>query len=299
MRPTDLGSIFGQDHLLPLLADWCDQPALRIPKSLLITGPYGCGKTTIARILAAKLTTVPSDVLEINAASARGVDDARGWAEAARIRPFGGARVFVIDELHQMTKDAQSSLLKTLEEPPPATHFFLCTTEPTKLLAPLRSRCTQLEVRLFDEASTISLLRYLFRGVITDDTASRIHLRTGGHARDSVKVAEVVRDSGEFNEATLDQTFGLSFPAATNLLFKYVGSPTKESRAHLFNTLVGLEKGAGELVDSWVDALAQQEHPAVVARITDLMTVRSLRRKYELTVRDQVIHLLSILGTSP
>ena len=194
-RPNDLSQIYGQDHLLPMLADWSEDPG-KIPNCLMLTGPYGCGKTTIASILASRLTNCQSDIMDINAASSRGIDDARGWAEAARVRPFGKARVFIFDELHQMTKDAQSSLLKVFEKHPPSTYFFLCTTDGGKLLPALRSRCTPLEVKLFDLASTQSLLQSLYPGVITNDVAEKIHLRTGGHARDAVKVADVIKGVG-------------------------------------------------------------------------------------------------------
>ena len=136
MRPDDIGKIFGQDHIQELLITWLEDPS-KVPASLLISGPYGTGKTTIARLLAKKLAGSSTDIIEINAANSRGIDDARQWAEAARFSPLGtGAKVFIIDELHQMTSAAQSALLKVIEEPPQKIHFFLCSHQSSEYLQP-------------------------------------------------------------------------------------------------------------------------------------------------------------------
>ena len=115
-RPDDLGKIFGQDHLLELLVSWLEDVS-KIPRSILFSGGYGTGKTSIARIFANHLVSNKIDIKEINAADARGIDDVRGWAESAKFSPLGEkAKVYIIDELHMMTGSAQSALLKVIEE---------------------------------------------------------------------------------------------------------------------------------------------------------------------------------------
>jgi len=114
----------------------------KFPHTILFTGPSGCGKTTIARILRKKVKCDDFDFIEMNASESRGIDTVRDIKSNVGKSPMGGkSRVFLIDECHQLTPDAQNALLKVLEDTPDHVYFFLATTDPQKLKTTVRTRC--------------------------------------------------------------------------------------------------------------------------------------------------------------
>ena len=164
-RPQDLAHVVGQRHVVQTLGNAIEQG--RVRHAYLFAGPRGTGKTSLAKILGKSLncqsadgpTTTPClecescrtiadgtalDVLELDAASNRGIDDVREIRDRVAQQPvLGRYRVYILDEAHSLTTDAANALLKTLEEPPPHVVFILCTTEPHRLPDTVRGRCQQ------------------------------------------------------------------------------------------------------------------------------------------------------------
>ena len=169
-RPDRLDKVIGQDHVTIPLARAIDSN--QVHHAYLFSGPRGCGKTSTARILARSLncevgpTSNPCgkcescealapggvgtiDIVEIDAATHRGVDDARDLRERAAYSPLAGKyKIYIIDEAHQLTTDANNALLKLVEEPPAHLRFIFATTEPEKMLSTIRSRTHQYNFRL-------------------------------------------------------------------------------------------------------------------------------------------------------
>jgi DNA polymerase-3 subunit gamma/tau len=213
-RPQRFSDVVSQDHVKQTIANAIEQN--RIGHGYIFSGPRGTGKTTMARILAMCLncTDGPSidpdpddavckeiaagsaiDVIEIDAASNRRIDDIRELRESVRYRPARDRyKIFIIDEAHQITTDAFNALLKTLEEPPEWAVFVLCTTEPQTIPATIHSRCQSFQFRTVDLEQVVDRLRWICEqeGVETDDDALvAIALAGDGSIRDS--------------ESTLDQ----------------------------------------------------------------------------------------------
>jgi DNA polymerase III subunit gamma/tau len=161
-RPRDFDEFSpGQPHVVQTLRNAVEMD--RVAHAYLFAGPRGTGKTSMAKILAKALncergpTTTPCkeceacrsihdatsiDVIELDAASHRGIDDIREIRDRVALQPVRGRRkVYIIDEAHMLTKEASNAVLKTLEEPPPHAVFVLCTTEMTAMLPTIRSRC--------------------------------------------------------------------------------------------------------------------------------------------------------------
>jgi DNA polymerase-3 subunit gamma/tau len=114
------------------------------PHTYLFSGESGCGKTTAARIMARELGGEETNIIEINCSSENGVDTARTIIDQMSSRPFdGGSLIFILDELHMTSKNFQNALLKPLEDTTPWTYFFLCTTNPEKLLPTIKSRSSK------------------------------------------------------------------------------------------------------------------------------------------------------------
>ncbi len=139
-RPSKWSEVIGQDHITEPLKDSIANK--RIAHAYLFSGSRGIGKTTLARILAKAVGASDEDIYEIDAASNRGIDDIRSLREHVSVLPFSSAyKIYIIDEVHMLSKDAWNALLKTLEEPPAHVIFILATTELDKVPETIISRC--------------------------------------------------------------------------------------------------------------------------------------------------------------
>lgn len=178
-RPQSFAEITGQEHVARTLQNALEQG--RVAHAYLFCGPRGTGKTSVARILAKAVDCLNGparepcnncsfchdigasrllDVLEIDAASNRGIDEIRDLREKVRYAPVEARRkVYIIDEVHMLTTEAANALLKTLEEPPAHVLFILATTEPHRLPATVVSRCQRLDFKLISFAGIMDRLR--------------------------------------------------------------------------------------------------------------------------------------------
>lgn len=139
-RPQGFKEVLGQEHIVSALVGALEQG--NVAHAYLFSGSRGTGKTSIARILAKEIKTSNNDLYEIDAASNRKIDDIRELIDAVNILPFESQyKVYIIDEVHMLTKEAFNALLKTLEEPPKYVVFILATTEIEKLPDTIVSRC--------------------------------------------------------------------------------------------------------------------------------------------------------------
>lgn len=145
-RPTAFADVRNQEHIVSVLEGAIKKKT--IPHAILFSGPRGTGKTTLARIFAKEIGVADVDLYEIDAASNRGIDDVRALKEAVHTLPYESPyKVYIIDEVHMLTKEAFNALLKTLEEPPEYVVFILATTEEEKLLDTILSRCQVFRMR--------------------------------------------------------------------------------------------------------------------------------------------------------
>lgn len=162
-RPATLDAVIGNDGIkeaikakfLPTEGGLYDPP-----HSVLFVGPSGCGKTTLARIVAGMLGCSPSDIQEFNSSNTRGIDTIREIAQNSMYAPMSGkVKVYILDEVHRMTKDAQNALLKLLEDTPKHVFFLLATTDPEMLIKAILTRCMKFEVKSLANPQMLTLLK--------------------------------------------------------------------------------------------------------------------------------------------
>lgn len=144
-RPRDLKSMIGQAGAIASLQRLMDSN--RMPHALLLTGPSGTGKTTLARIIKRFLRCGGRDFFEINAADTKGIDMVRDIRRYAPLAPMSGdCRIFYIDEAHKLTNEAQNALLKQLEDGPKHSYYLLSTTDPQKIIRTIQTRCSEIKL---------------------------------------------------------------------------------------------------------------------------------------------------------
>lgn len=212
-RPQTLEEIVGQSHIKKALTNAIEMD--RISHAYLFTGPRGTGKTSTARIFAKSLNckegptihpcgkcenciditnSVPMDVIEIDAASNRKVEDAQNILEKVMYAPVNSRyKIYIIDEVHMLSTTAFNALLKTLEEPPKNVIFILATTDPQKVLDTIKSRCQRFDFKRITTDDIVKHLRYISdteKINITDDALYTIAKNSAGGMRDSIALLD-------------------------------------------------------------------------------------------------------------
>ena len=186
-RPQDFDEVIGQEHIVKTLQNSLSSGS--ISHAYLFCGPRGSGKTTIARIFAKELGCDGMDLVEIDAASHTGVEDVRALIEGLQFAPVKSKyKVFIIDECHQLSKSAANALLKTLEEPPTHTIFILATTEASKMLATIVSRCQRFDFKRLHVSEIEKKLAFILKkeGILAEPAVlPLIALNARGSFRDA------------------------------------------------------------------------------------------------------------------
>ena len=145
-RPVEFDEVVGQDAVVKSLQQAIEKGSSH---TFLFTGLSGVGKTTLARIVASEVGCLAQDLLEVDAATNTGIDDMRAVTSGLLYRPLGAGSVkaIIVDECHMLSKSAWNSMLKVLEEPPDWVYWILCTTEPMKIPASIKTRCLAYDLK--------------------------------------------------------------------------------------------------------------------------------------------------------
>lgn len=279
-RPKNFAELVGQEHVVKALRNALD--AGRVHHAFLFTGTRGVGKTTIARIFAKSLnceTGIGSepcgqcavclevdagrfvDLIEIDAASNTGVDDVRDLIESAQYAPARGRyKVFLIDEVHMLSKSAFNALLKTLEEPPEHVKFLLATTDPQKLPVTVLSRCLQFNLRRLREDEIVGQMTHILaaEGISAEKPAlDLLGTAADGSLRDGLSLLDqaIAHGGGQLLEAQVRTMLGTIDQDAVLRLLEALASGDGAALYAAIETLAGYVVDYGSVLDALATAL--------------------------------------------
>ena len=254
-RPQEFKDLIGQEIMSQTITN-----AIKLgktPNAYLLTGIRGVGKTTTARLIAKALNCEKNknskincssknfcktcreiinsnhiDILEMDAASKTGIDDVRELIENSKYSPTSAKfKIFIIDEVHMLSKQAFNGLLKTLEEPPPSLKFILATTEARKIPVTILSRCQRFDLKRVNVEKLCSHLRYICteeKGNISDDAIKLIAKTSEGSVRDSISlldralISQSIKDNKKISEEDVRKMLGLADKSKVISLLKEV-----------------------------------------------------------------------------
>ncbi len=228
-RPTEFDDVIGQELVKKVLQNALNTNTIK--HAYLFSGPKGIGKTTLARIFASNLNEFNQnpeaklDLIELDAASNTGIDNIRQLIENAQVPPISGKyKIYIIDEVHMLSKAAMNALLKTLEEPPEKVIFLLATTNPEKLIPTVLSRLTKLPLNSHTTKDIISRLKFIAEseGVsIDEESLNIIAKRSGGSQRDAINLIETI-SSYSLEKYTASDTASILGLASDELMDKTI-----------------------------------------------------------------------------
>ena len=296
-RPGSFAQVIGQEHVTGPLTRALDTN--RIHHAYLFTGPRGCGKTSSARIMARSMNCVQGptstpcgicqscvdlapngpgsiDVIEIDAATYRGIDDAKELRERAIYAPVNSTyKIYIIDEAHQLTRDAFNVLLKLVEEPPPHLRFIFATTEPDKIIPTLRSRTHHYPFRLVSAKVLQEHLQGLCEseGIKAEPAAVALVARAGaGSVRDSQSVlGQVIAGAGPEGVTYAETVSQLGFTDET-LLTRVVDAVATGNGSEIFTLIDEVVSSGHEPRRFATDLLERLRDMVIVTQIADATT---------------------------
>ena len=269
-RPQEFKDLIGQEVMAQTITN-----AIKLgktPNAYLLTGIRGVGKTTTARLIAKALNCTKNfskgekcnasekchckeivdsnhmDVLEMDAASKTGIDDVRELIENSKYSPTSAKfKIFIIDEVHMLSKQAFNGLLKTLEEPPPSLKFILATTEVRKIPVTILSRCQRFDLKRVSVEQLCEHLKKIVdkeKGKISEDAIKLIARTSEGSVRDSISlldralISQSINENKQIEETDVRKMLGLADKSKVIILFKEVLSGNEKNASNILNELI-------------------------------------------------------------
>ncbi len=322
-RPKTFEEVVGQEHITKTLAGAIKQN--RVSHAYLFTGPRGIGKTTTARLLAKALncekgpTPVPCnkctnckeiaigsslDVLEIDGASNRGIDEVRDLREKVKFAPASSKyKVYIIDEVHMLTTEAFNALLKTLEEPPPHVIFILATTAPFKLPLTILSRCQRFDFRRIKSKDIAKKLAEIAKDEkleISEDITFQIARASEGSMRDGISVLDQLISLGgkKVTQGDLQAILGIVPQGTFFELTKAIGENNTKGILNIINQIIDqgydLRHFATDLLEHFRNLLMLKINEEVVDLPKDLRErLKEFRERFD---QDRLLRMIEIVS---
>ena len=254
-RPLRFDDVVEQDVVKKILKEQLSTN--QVKRVLLFTGGAGTGKTTDARIFANELESIKANIIEINAADHTGVDDMRLIIDQAKTKPLQGKyKIFIIDEVHMLTVQAQNSLLKLLEEPPSYCVFIMCTTDPQKILSTILSRAYRYDFQLISYEGIVKRLEYILQQEqIREDgckpnswdiqALQYLAKLSRGHMRDAITTLDKVLSFTK--DITIDAVIKVLGVTGYDLMFKILNALYSKDNSTLLINLEELHRSGKDL----------------------------------------------------
>lgn len=331
-RPATFSEVVGQEHVIRTLRGALTSG--RTGHAYLFCGPRGTGKTTIARLLAKSLNcdkrtkdgdcdnscsfclavneNRSMDLIEIDAASQTGVDNIRELNDSARVAaPSGRYKVFIIDEVHMLSKSAFNALLKTLEEPPTHVIFVLATTEPQKILSTVLSRVQRFDFKRLTPKEISGKLKQMAKAEnisIDPEGLMAIAVSADGALRDAeVSLSKVITSSDRKKEISVEDVAEILGLIPLNYYPEFVGylaSNDKNSAISFLNKIyssgVDLEHFNSGLVEYLRKVMMHTINPAVLASVGEELLDQDLKlvsAYSQILTTQQVVRMLNVFGS--
>lgn len=281
-RPETFNDLVGQEYVVQTLRNALKNQ--RIAHAYLFAGPRGTGKTSTAKVFAKALNCEDDssyepcgvcenckkissgqsmDVIEIDAASNRGIDEIRELREKVKFYPSEGTyKVYIIDEVHMLTKGAFNALLKTLEEPPENVIFILATTEPHKVISTILSRCQRFDFSLLSITNIIKRLTHICEKEeveYEDDALNLIAHSSNGGMRDAISILDqaISFTNDDITADKLRDMLGKIEKGILRDYIKYAAENNTAEALELVNNLIEKGKGVSRFVNDLIEHIRQ------------------------------------------
>lgn len=271
-RPKNFQEVLGQDHIVKVLEN--SVKTKKVSHAYLLVGSRGTGKTSVARIFASEIGVSPNDMYEIDAASNRGIEDVKELREGARVLPFDSKyKVYIIDEVHMLSKDAWGALLKTLEEPPKHVIFILATTEMQKVPETIVSRC---QVFTFKKAGD-DISRKMLQDVAKKEgyeldagSAELLAVLADGSFRDSLGELQKVLHFSKGKKIKREDVEAITGAPKTSLVNDFISAIAAKD---LEKGITAVQGAAGENLDMklYLKLIIQKFRMAIILRYAPKM----------------------------